>query len=172
MAKVLLVDDDPMQAHRRVFTIKQKHPEVDRIATASDALCRLEDAQYSAELSLVIVGLQMPGITGPQFVAELHARIPSMPILALGGPNESLAQYPVSDRVRFLPKRFDGAEMMTLARQLMEQFSGLDDMKTPSFASEDKVRGDIERQFNIAAEAVQRGSDSLGQFGSELAFHT
>ncbi len=118
MATILLVDDDPLQAFVRKSILEKKFQDVLRAADAAEALCLVEQAQFAGGLGLVISDLHMPGIGGPAFVAELHSRLPKVPVLVLGGASEGPADYG-AEGVRFLPSPCASEEMLAMASQML-----------------------------------------------------
>ena len=139
MATILLVDSDPLQAHQRRSILERRFPDVQRVGDAAEALCLVEQPQFAANLGLVISGQHMPGIGGPAFVAELHLRMPSLPILVLGSNGEAEDDY-AGELLRFLPGPVAGEEMLALAGQML----ALNGLKTSyarfSVGAQDKVR--------------------------------
>ena len=121
MAKILLVDNDPLQAFLRKSMLEQRFRDVERVGDAAEALCLVEQPQFAGNLGLVVSGLNMPGIGGPAFVAELHARLPKVPVLVLGGASEAADEYP-GEWVRFLPRPSSYEEMLTAAGLLLAQY--------------------------------------------------
>jgi DNA-binding NtrC family response regulator len=120
MATILLVDNDPLQAYERKAILERRFRDVQRVGDAAEALCLVEQPRFASKLGLVISGQDIHGIGGPAFVAELHTRMPSLPVLVLGGANESAADYD-GERVFFLPKPFATEEMLTAASRLLRQ---------------------------------------------------
>ncbi len=120
MATILLVDNDPLQASLRKTMLERRFHDVQRVGDAAEALCLVEQPQFADNLGLVISGLKMPGIGGPEFVAELHARLPKVPVLVLGSASEAVSDY-VGGWVRFLAKPFATEEMLNVAGQLLGQ---------------------------------------------------
>ena len=120
MATILLVDNDPLQAFVRKSILETRFHDVQRAADAAEALCLVEHPQFAGGLGLVISGLHMPGISGPEFVAELHARMPSLPVLVLGAASEGPADY-AGEGVRFLPRPIVSEEMLAMASQMLAQ---------------------------------------------------
>lgn len=118
MATILLVDNDPLQAFVRKSILEKRFRDVQRAADAAEALCLVEHPQFAKRLGLVISGLQMPGISGPQFVAELHSRMPALPVLVLGAASEQATDY-AAEGVRFLPRPVDSEELLSLASQML-----------------------------------------------------
>jgi CheY-like chemotaxis protein len=123
MATILLVDDDPLQAFVRKSVLEKRFSDVLRVTDAVEALCLIEQPQFAGNLGLVITGHQMPGIGGPAFVAELHTRMPSLPVLVLGNGNEDQREY-TGESVRFLSKPFPSEEMLALAGQMLAENAG------------------------------------------------
>lgn len=121
MAIILLVDNDPMQASMRKSILErrfQSFQSIERVADAVDALCLIEQPQFAGQLGLVISGLDMPGISGPAFVAELQDRLPWVPVLVLGAAGESAADY-AGALVRFLSRPVVSEDLLTAAEELL-----------------------------------------------------
>jgi DNA-binding NtrC family response regulator len=118
MATILLVDNDPMQASMRKSILELRFDSVERVGDAAEAFCLVEQPQFAGQLGLVISGLNMPGIGGPAFVAELHERMPRVPVLVLGGGDETATDYK-GGWVRFLPRPVAGNELLAVAGELL-----------------------------------------------------
>jgi CheY-like chemotaxis protein len=118
MPTILLVDYDPLQAFLRKSILEQQFQDVCRVSDAAEALCLVEQPRFASNLSLVIAGHQMPGISGPDFVAELLRRIPELPILVLGGALETANDYP-GDSVVFRHRPIDKEEFLDLAGRMI-----------------------------------------------------
>lgn len=117
MTTILLVDDDPLDAFVRKSALEKKFHDVQRIADPVEALSMMEQPQFAGRLGLVIADLHRPGLDGPQFVAEMHARLPGVPVLVLGRPKASTE--PAEDGVRFLGQHSASEEMLTAATQML-----------------------------------------------------
>jgi DNA-binding NtrC family response regulator len=120
MAKILLVEDDPLQGFLRKSVLERRFAEVERVADATEALCLVEQPQFAGNLGLVICGLHLPGFGGPAFVSELRERMPKLPVLVLGGASDAAGDY-LGDGVRFLPRPNTTEQMLTLASQMLRQ---------------------------------------------------
>ncbi|MGO9336562.1 MAG: response regulator [Terracidiphilus sp.] len=118
MPTILLVDNDPLQAFSRKSILERKFRDVLRVGDAAEALCLVEQPQFAGCLGLVISGLRMPGLSGPAFVAELHERMPSVPVLVLGGDGELAGDYS-GGWVRFLSRPCAGEAMLAAAGELL-----------------------------------------------------
>jgi CheY-like chemotaxis protein len=120
MTTILLVDDDPLQAHVRRSVLGRHFPHIQRAADAAEAFILVEDAAFTQRLGLVVVGLNRPGLGSPAFVAELTSRLPSVPVLVLGRSREEAAYYE-GENVRFLPRTAPPEQVIALSRQMMGQ---------------------------------------------------
>ena len=120
MPTILLVDDDPMQAFSRKSILERRFSDVQRVGDAAEALCLVEQPQFAGCHGLVISELHMPGMSGPAFVAELHERMPALPVLVLGGGGEAAGDY-AGGWVRFLSRTCAGEEMLAAACELLGQ---------------------------------------------------
>lgn len=120
MATILLVDDDPLQAYLRKSILEKRFPDVQRVADAAEALCLIEQPQFTANLGLVISGHHLPGIGGPAFVAEVHTRMPALPVLVLGDASDSPCDY-TGESVRFLSRSVSTEEILKRVGQMLEQ---------------------------------------------------
>jgi CheY-like chemotaxis protein len=120
MTTILLVEDDPLQAFVRMSVLEKRFPDVRRVADAAEALCLIEQHVFSDNLGLVIAGHHLPGLGGPEFVAELHARKPGLPVLVLGDSQETAKDY-AGDSVCFLAKPAGANEIVSAASQLLMQ---------------------------------------------------
>ena len=118
MATILLVDDDPLQAYRCKALLGSKFSDVRRVSDAVEALCLVEQPQFANGLGLVVSGHHMPGIGGPAFVAELHNRMPSLPVLVLGDSGEKPADYEGA-HIRFLARPAASDDILNAAGQMM-----------------------------------------------------
>jgi DNA-binding NtrC family response regulator len=120
MATILLVDNDPLQAFLRKSILERRFKDVQRVGDAAEALCLVEQPQFAGNLGLVISGQHRPGIGGPAFVAELHERLPQLPVLVLGSAREAAADY-AGNCARFLARPVATEQMLAAAGQLMAQ---------------------------------------------------
>jgi DNA-binding NtrC family response regulator len=93
MAKILLVDDDPLHASVRKAILERKHSNVRRAGDAAEALGLLQQPLFANELSLVISSDQLSGIGLAEFISELHVRVPRLPILVIGEKRPSYGDF-------------------------------------------------------------------------------
>ncbi|MGA3132767.1 MAG: response regulator [Terracidiphilus sp.] len=118
MTTIFLVDDDPLQASLMVSLLGRRFGEVCRASDAGEALCLIEESGFAETLGLVICGHHTLGIGGPAFVAELHTRMPDLPVLVLGTTGESAAHYSAGN-VAYLAKPYKADKILTLTGQML-----------------------------------------------------
>lgn len=118
MAIILIVDEDPLQAYVRKAALETYFADVRRVS-AAEALCLVEQAQIADQLALVITGTLMPGLSCPEFVAELSLRLPWLPVLVL---DSNPADADVSgNQVQHIAHPLNGEQLARLSRQMVEQ---------------------------------------------------
>jgi CheY-like chemotaxis protein len=93
MGTILLVDDNPLRASMRKSMLEGTVPQVVRALNAAEAFCLIESPEFAPRLILVITENLMQGIAGPDFVKELRERVPSVPVLVLGGTALTQHEY-------------------------------------------------------------------------------
>jgi len=123
MTTILLVDDDPLQAHVRKSILGRHFSDIQRASDVAEAFIRVEDPWFAQKIGLVVVCLNRPGLGSPAFVAELTSRLPSVPVLVLGRSREEAAAYE-GPNVRFLPRTAPAERLIALSRKMMAQYLG------------------------------------------------
>jgi DNA-binding NtrC family response regulator len=118
MDTILLVDDDPLQAFTRKSILEKHFADVQRVKDAAEALCLIEQHSFAEHLGLVVSGHHMPGFSGSAFVAELNARMPSLPVLVLGYESETLADYSTPN-ARFVPLPTASEKVVEVIREML-----------------------------------------------------
>lgn len=130
MSTVLIVESDPLQGFLRKSILERQFVDVVRVSDASEALCLVEQAQFAHRLGLVIASNPMQGIGGPAFVAEIHSRLPEVPILVLRDTNppapvelapDANANPLPGDLIRFLTRPFSMDQLLALTGQMLPQ---------------------------------------------------
>jgi PAS domain S-box-containing protein len=117
--QVLLVDDDPLiQFSVRALLGRLGH-QTTSATTGAEALARLEEG-YQPEL--VVLDLNMPGLSGAETLARLRAVLPRVPVIIATGKPDQAAQELVTAYagVALLPKPFT----MLNFRSLLEELRG------------------------------------------------
>lgn len=118
MATILLVEGDPLQAFLTMSLLGHQFGEVRRAMDAAEALCLVEQPEFASKLRLVISGHDAPGISGPAFVAELHTRLPQLPVLVLRPASTVSSEY-TDQPVAFLNRPFAAEKMLSMTREML-----------------------------------------------------
>jgi DNA-binding response OmpR family regulator len=120
MARILLIDDDPMVRSTLEFALKQSGHEV---ICASDGREGLR-AYASATPQLVIVDIIMPNKEGLETIIEIRARDPKTPIIAISGGGRTtndnfleMATLVGADKV--LRKPFERKDLTAMINRLL-----------------------------------------------------
>jgi len=87
MAKILLVENDPLEGLERKSVLERHFAVVERVSDAADALCSLEHPKGEG-YTLVVCGQPKMGVDRADFLAELQARWPKLPVLALASAGD------------------------------------------------------------------------------------
>jgi DNA-binding NtrC family response regulator len=120
MTTILLVEDDPLQASLMMSLLERRFTHVRRATDAAEALCLIEQPKFAEQLGLVISGHHTLGIGGPAFVAELHDRMPALPVVVLGAPSEARGLY-AGEHVAFITRPLVVEEILALTSQMISQ---------------------------------------------------
>src|SRR5690349_17491222 len=87
VARILVVDDDPILLHALAETISRRlHAVVDSATSASTALERLRGARYDVVLSDV----KMPEMNGLRLLQEIEKIAPHVPVVLMTGHAHSI----------------------------------------------------------------------------------
>lgn len=92
-ADILLVDDNAIQATTRRSILLRTGRTVAVALEPLEALDMLKDDELVDSLGLVITDHYMPGMQGPEFVAEVRRVLPSVPVLVLSGFSDVEHEY-------------------------------------------------------------------------------
>ncbi len=90
---ILLVDDNCIQATTRKAILARSGRSVTVASDGRQALEFLETGDRSHPVGLVITDHLMPGMNGPEFVAQLRLSYPNLPVLVLSGLAEAEDEY-------------------------------------------------------------------------------
>lgn len=121
MAKILVVDDDPMSLELLCeFLVDRGHSVVRSTAAASAASLAVEH-----EPELVVLDYQMPGMSGTEVLAQLRAAAATrgLPVVMLSGQSafSYSSEVPKEERVRFLHKPVDFPLLALMIDDLMRR---------------------------------------------------
>jgi CheY-like chemotaxis protein len=118
---ILLVDDNGIQAATRRAILSRLGRTVIVAGDGAQALQIVDSAAESGHaVCLVITDHLMPGMNGPEFVAELRERFPQLPVLVLSGLSEAEDEYGDLD-VTFRMKPLPPDELLRLVRMLLDE---------------------------------------------------
>ncbi len=115
--RILLVDDNPIQAVTRKAILERVGLSVQTFTSARDALLFLQ-ADVEKSIGLVIVDHIMPELSGTAFVRQLREWNPQIPVVVLSGLDEAEAEYQ-DYNVIFRPKPIAPDELQALAVRLL-----------------------------------------------------
>lgn len=109
--KILLADDHGL-FRDSMATWLQQYPESMDIEFASDWSSLI--TQLNPSLSLIMLDLSMPGMSGPNSISELIKRLPTVPILVVSANDEPLTIKACFDSGAsgYITKASDGYEIL------------------------------------------------------------
>ena len=124
MSTILLVDDDPLHASVRKAILERKFPNVRRVNGAAEALSLLEQTHIARDLQMIVTSDRLNEIDLPSFLAELHLRIPEVPVLVICDRclcEEKMSTY----ATRFLKRPVSADDLLVAAHNLLNSFGRL-----------------------------------------------
>jgi DNA-binding NtrC family response regulator len=83
---LLLVDDEPAWLRSLSFTLK-KDAGIDNIITCEDS-CQVMDLLASLKFSLILIDLNMPGISGEELLEQIVKEHPQVAVIVVSGVNQ------------------------------------------------------------------------------------
>jgi len=119
MAKILLVEDDPVVADNVVDLLESERFAVERAANGADAIALLEFNTFD----LLILDWQLPGASGPEICQAMRARNDGTPVLMLTA-RANIADKEEGFRVGvddYLTKPFDLRELQMRVKALLRR---------------------------------------------------
>ncbi len=116
--QTLLVDDDPVQSEVRRAVLSRSGTGVMTARDGREALALLADPAIRARIGLMVTDHLMPGMNGPELVAQVRAFMPDLPILVLSGLPEAEFEYEDA-HVLFRLKPFPPNELIRLAKHML-----------------------------------------------------
>ncbi|GLV47109.1 response regulator [Thermus sp. LT1-2-5] len=116
MARILLVEDEPLVAHTVRRILERAGHEVEWAPSGKVALERLEEGAYD----LVLCDLVMPGVSGLEVIRELGRR-GGPPVLALSASVSTRSQEEALEAGAkgFLGKPFDAQILLAQVARLL-----------------------------------------------------
>jgi CheY-like chemotaxis protein len=120
---ILLVDDNCIQATTRKAILARSGRSVALASDGRQALEFLRESDRNHPVGLVVTDHLMPGMNGPEFVAQLRLSYPNLPVLVLSGLPEAEDEYRHLD-VMFRVKPFPPDELLSLVRSVLHEPMG------------------------------------------------
>jgi CheY-like chemotaxis protein len=117
-SKILLVDDNPIQGATRKCILERSGHSVTVASNGQAAIEHLSREGVAGSLGLIITDHLMPGMDGPELVAEIRRRSISIPILVLSGLPEAGDAYK-GLHITFRMKPLHPDSLIELSRQLL-----------------------------------------------------
>lgn len=90
---VLLIDDNAVQAATRQTILKRAGYSVIPVLSPQRALEQFRQNDFPSDINLVITDHIMPGMSGSEFVRQLRAMKPELPVLVISGMEEAEQEY-------------------------------------------------------------------------------
>jgi DNA-binding NtrC family response regulator len=120
MKKVLLLDDDSAQLSVRQLLLERMGGIESQIATqAETALEMLRSDVGKDSIGVVVTDHVMPDMDGPEFVREVRAFDPHIPVIVVSGLPDADAAYEGLN-VRFLMKPCEPSDLITMIRSELD----------------------------------------------------
>ncbi|MGC8876738.1 response regulator [Thermus sp.] len=115
MARILLVEDEPLVAHMVRRLLERAGHQVDWAPSGQKALER-----FGEGYDLVICDLVMPGLSGLEVIRQVRARSP-IPVLALSASVSARSQEEAlkAGAQAFLGKPFEGQTLLAQVERLV-----------------------------------------------------
>src|SRR5215467_4903288 len=115
MKQALLLDDNPAQLSIRELVLRKNGVECAVATSARSALALLRSALGQAKIGVVITDHFMPDIDGVEFVRELRAFAPQLPVIVISGDSEAVIEY-AGLNINFRSKPCDPDDLISLVR--------------------------------------------------------
>jgi CheY-like chemotaxis protein len=125
---VLVVDDEKNTRLALSLIFRKSGFTVTAAADGLEALKKTEELlRGRLPLMLLVIDLQMPGLTGLELVEELEKRNVCLPILFISGYRENglVERLARKGCVDYLEKPFEPAELIDRVESLLEKFEGM-----------------------------------------------
>jgi nitrogen regulation protein NR(I) len=118
MPKILVVDDERNVLRAFDEILSTRGHEVVGVRTAEEAMRRLQDA----DVDLVILDICLPGMNGLDFLAQVRAMRPMLPVIVMTGQGTTDTAIEATKRGAFdyLLKPFEPAEMLGIIGKALE----------------------------------------------------
>ena len=118
MKQALLLDDNPAQLRIRELVLRKGGIESYVATNASNALALLRTASGREKIGVVITDHFMPDMDGVEFVRQLRAFAPDIPVILISGQPDVDTEYS-NLNVIFRCKPCEPDELIMLARRAL-----------------------------------------------------
>ena len=116
---VLLIDDNAVQAATRQAILRRAGYFVIAALNPKRALDQFQNERFPEKIRLVITDHLMPEMSGSEFVRELRATHPTLPVLVISGLEEAEEEY-VGMNVLFRLKPLLPDKLLTCVSSLVQ----------------------------------------------------
>jgi DNA-binding NtrC family response regulator len=117
---ILVVDDEPMIRELAFRTLERAGFRGFQARHGQEAIAVLE--QHAAAITLVVLDLTMPGLSGEQTLAVIHARWPTLRIVLMSGHNvQNMAQFGPQGVVGYIEKPYLPHELLHLVQETLNR---------------------------------------------------
>jgi CheY-like chemotaxis protein len=122
--KHVLVADDEKHTRLAISLVLRKSGF--KVSVADNGLDALARVQGQESFDLLVVDVQMPGLTGPELIGELEKINLELPILMISGYRDSevLSGLLMKGCVDYLEKPFEPEQFMSSVEKVLERFAG------------------------------------------------
>ena len=116
-SKILLIEDDPGTGAALQKVLASEGFRVDHVRRGDDGLQRARAARYD----LVITDFKLPGLSGLELIAQLHASVPKLPIIMMTahGSTETAIEATKLGAYEYLTKPFEPDELLDLVTEAL-----------------------------------------------------
>jgi hypothetical protein len=117
MARILVVDDEPMV---RALIARALSDEGHEVVTVANGRAALEVARAAkGRFDLIVTNNYMPGLTGPELIERVRQDFPALPILHIDDISHRRAADTLPDDVPTVYKPFSVATLREAVRKLL-----------------------------------------------------
>ena len=121
MKQVLLLDDNAAQLTIREMVLRKAHIECHIATNAQSALALLRSDPGQDKIGVVITDHFMPGMGGLEFVRQLRAFNPEIPVIVISGLPDAEEEYQ-NLNIAFRVKPLDPEALIALVQNTLESY--------------------------------------------------
>ena len=120
MRQVLLIDDNPVQLTVRELVLRKADIDTHVATNAASALALLRSEVGRQKIGAVLTDHVMPKMDGVEFVKQLRAFNPGLPVIVISGLPDADQEYRDLN-VIFRPKPCDPDELIALVKTVLRR---------------------------------------------------